>query len=135
MNEVLTEGTRTMHTSAVGWMISCFHAKKGQPMIEIYEEGSPEYKQIVDTNPLIAKHIKDSKEKLDNSMFKEMHIFKLVKHSICEDAKDGIKEKIYVHKALIQTHSNKNKVKAYNGIYRKLMNSCSASVFDHTLTV
>lgn len=131
MNEVFTVGTRMIRTSAVGWMISCFHVKKGQPMFQTYEEDSPEYKQIVDTNPSIAKHIKESKEKLDNSVFKGMHIFKLVKHSICEDAKDGIKEKIYVHKVLIQTHSNKNKVKAYNGIYRKLMNSCSVSVFDH----
>lgn len=63
MNEVFTVGTCMIRTSAVGWMISCFHAKpKGKLMIETYEEGSPEYKQIVGTNPLIAKHIKDSKE-------------------------------------------------------------------------
>ena len=99
-------------------------------MFETYEEGSPEYKQIVDTNPLIAKHIKESKEKLDNSMFKGMHIFKLFKYGgyVGTECK---KEIIYVRKALIKTHSNLNKVKAYNGIYRKLMTSCNVSVFEH----
>ncbi len=99
-------------------------------MFETYEEGSPEYKQIVDTNPLIAKHIKESKRKLDNSMFKGMHIFKLFKYGgyVGPECK---KEIIYVRKMLIATRSNRNKVKAYNGIYRKLMSSCNMSCFEH----
>ena len=121
-----------LRTSAVGWMISCFHAKKGQPMFETYEEGSPEYKQIVDTNPLIAKHIKESKEKLDNSMFKGMHIFKLFKYGGYVVGTDCKKEIIYVRKILIATHSNRNKVKAYNDIYRKIMTDCNISCFEHT---
>ena len=131
MNEVFTEGTRTMHTSAVVWMISYFHAKKGQPMFETYEEGSPEYKQIVDTNQQVAKYLKNTKEKLDNSMFKGMHIFRLVTHSICDFGDPVPKEMIYVNKTLIATHSNRNKVKAYNNIYRKLMSSCNISCFEH----
>ena len=132
MNEVFTVGTRMIRTSAVGWMISCFHAKpKGKLMIETYEEGSPEYKQIVDTNPLIAKHIKDTKEKLDNSMFKGMHIFKLLKYGRFIGPECN-KEMIYVRKVLIATHSNRNKVKAYNSIYRKLMSSFNISCFEHT---
>lgn len=127
MNEVFTVGTRIIRSSAVGQAISCSHVKKGQPMFQTYEEGSPEYKQIVDTNPLIAKHIKESKEKLDNSMFKGMHIFKLFKYG----GPECKKEIIYVRKALIATHSNRNKVKAYNSIYRKLMSSCNISCFEH----
>lgn len=99
-------------------------------MFETYEEGSPEYKQIVNTNPLIAKHIKESKEKLDNSMFKGMHIFKLFKYGgyVGPECK---KEIIHVRKILIGTHSNWNKVRAYNDIYRKLMTSINISVFEH----
>ena len=90
-------------------------------MFETYEEGSPEYIQIVDTNQQVAKYLKDTKEKLDNSVFKGMHIFRLVKHSICDFGDPVPKEKIYVYKTLIKTHSNLNKVKAYNGIYSELM--------------
>lgn len=100
-------------------------------MFETYEEGSPEYIQIVDTNQQVAKYLKDTKEKLDNSVFKGMHIFRLVKHSICDFGDPVPKEKIYVNKTLIKTHSNLNKVKAYNGIYRKLMTSINISVFEH----
>lgn len=130
MNEVFTVGTRMIRTSAVGWMISCFHVKKGQPMFQTYEEDSPEYRQIVETNPLIAKHIKESEEKLDNSMFKGMHIFKLFKYGgyVGPECK---KEIIYVRKALIATYSNRNKVKAYNSIYRKIMTDCNISCFEH----